>query len=345
MTFTKPSDRAIRAYALALLVNVAYAVIAYVSTDLYDRRTSEFAPATLLDLANFTARCPYQYRLLVPATVHLIASLLRLNLHQIVPLYNLLEGVCVFAAQWAYRKYLATYLSEQTATLISFSIAIPMLLIHVCCGAMRFPTDTAQVLLFTLCLLNLRTKNWPWLYATVALAMFNRESTMLIVIAFAATMFDQLPRRRYLSHLLALSALCIAIKLTINHIFAHNPGALTEDHTQYNSWLLGQLLHGQPNIVFTTATILTLPVYIWLGRRFVPPFGLRLLVIVPLYTVGMYFVGVFDEVRAYNECVPVLLTPLLLVFWRMLRETGKEAKIGDLADEDRKQEPEFRLAP
>jgi len=43
-----------------------------------------------------------------------------------------------------------------------------------------------------------------------------------------------------------------------------------------------------------------------------------LLALVPIYIAGLYFVGILDEVRPLNEVLPVLLTPLLLVFDHLL---------------------------
>ncbi len=303
------------------MVIAAYGLIAQIVARLHDLCTVEYSPASLLLLAQFHAIRPFQYRVLVPAIVHFLGRVTHADSYQYEALYGYIELAATFATFVAFRAYLRTFFNEALATVFSFSIAIPMLLIHTVWGSMKYPTDTPQILLFTLCLLYLRTQNWRVFYPVVAVSMFNRESTVLIVVAMAVTMFDQLPKRTLTAHLIATTVLCVGVKLFVNHLFAHNPGGVMENQMPLNLYLLGQLAHFQPTVLWTAVSLSMVPAFLWLGRRFIDNFALRVLVLVPVYAVVMFFVGILDETRAYNEMLPVLLPPLLMVFWQLLEQT------------------------
>ena len=75
----------------------------------------------------------------------------------------------------------------------------------------------------------LRKQRWPWFYALLFIDTFNRESSALLICAFAVTMWREMSWKPYLAHIVALGIVFAAVKLFINHIFAHNPGFTLKD--------------------------------------------------------------------------------------------------------------------
>jgi hypothetical protein len=296
-----------------LVLAIIYGFMAQVYTALYFRVTVDQGPVGLLSLSNFTAFRPYQYRILVPGIVHVLAKLTHADSYQVGAIYEYAEWVAAFAAFWVFRSYLATFASQNYATLLSFALLPVLLFMHVSCAMYHYPYDTPQIVLFTLGLLALRKQNWALFYAALIVGTFNRESTVLLIGAYMLVNFGNLPLKAFCAHLILQATIYAAIKLTLDHIFVSNPGGITEDHVAYNKALLINLLHFQP-IVFGTFMLIVSAVGVFsLGHKHVPQFALKLLWLVPFIILVMLKVGVLDEIRAYNEMVPVVLAPLLLI--------------------------------
>jgi hypothetical protein len=311
----------------------AYALMAQIATNLYFKVEVEFAPARLVDLADFVARRPYQYRVLIPAIVHVFARLLHASQYQYFPLYQGIEIGCVFATLIAFRRYLSQFISPANSALLAGSILVPMTMIHVSCAMCRFPSDTPAILFFILGLIAMQKRAFPLLYLALAIGTINRESSAMLVIAFAAGLVGEIPWRRYAAHLCGLSLVWILVKLAVDHIFAGNTGGAVENHMLYNRTLLWELLRGQAYVLATATFLLAIPASLFLGRKLIPPFLLRLLVLVPIYAAIMWQVGIFDEVRAWNEIVPVVLTPIVVLLSQLAdRISNAKALCGSESD-------------
>jgi hypothetical protein len=291
----------------------AYALMAQIVTSLYFKVEVELAPARLVDLARFDAMRPYQYRVLVPSIVHAIATVTNASSYQYLTLYQFIEIATVFAVLLAFRSYLSLFLAPARAALLAGAILVPIALIHISCAVARYPSDTPSILFFILGLIALRKRAYGWLYAILAVSTFNRESSALLIVAFAATSIGNVPWRKFVGHCFGLSTVWFAIKLAVNHAFAHNPGSSFEDHTLYNHALVAQFLRGDPHILATILSLAAIGVVIVLGRRLIPSYLLRMLILAPFYAAIMWQFGILDEVRAWNEIVPVMLSPLVVL--------------------------------
>jgi hypothetical protein len=302
-----------------ILLCFMYGLMAHVYTSLFFKVTIDVGPSGLVSLANFTASRPYQYRVLIPAIVHLLARITHADSYQVLTLYRGVEVISVFAAFWMFRAYLSTFVDVATASVLTFFLLPAMLLIHTVCALGHYPYDTPQIVLFTLGLVALRKQNWLLFYLTLAVATVNRETSCMLIPAFGLTMYGALPRRQFSTHLAAQSLIFAAIKLSIDHIFAHNPGGFTEDHVAYNIDVIRQIFRLNQ---FVVSMALLWAAIIWQfvsGRAHIPTFAARLLWLIPMYVAAMWRFGLLDEIRAYNEMVPVFLTPLLLVFLGTLK--------------------------
>jgi hypothetical protein len=292
----------------------AYALMAQIATNLYFTVEVEFGPSRMVDLANFVARRPFQYRVLVPGIVHLAARLAHASQFQYYPLYQYIEIAAVFATLIAFRGYLSQFMAASRAALVAPSLLAPMALIHICVSTTQYPSDTPAILFFVLGLTAIQKRAYLWLYAILGVATINRESSALLVVALAATMLGQVPNRRYLAHLAGLSFVWCAIKLAIDQIFANNPGMVLEDHTPHNRGLVLAILHGELSVLIPAILLCAIPAVLVVGRNLIPSFLLRLLVIVPFYAAVMWQVGILDEYRAWNEAVPTVWAPLVVLF-------------------------------
>ena len=88
--------------------------------------------------------------------------------------------------------------------------------------AFILPYDIPSLALSQACLLCILYGRWTWLYPLFVLGTLNRETSFLVVVFLAAraAMHPQLIRRT-IPHVVALSALWIAIKICLHIAFSH----------------------------------------------------------------------------------------------------------------------------
>lgn len=308
---------------IRLLLWLIYAVMAQVYTNLWWRSTIDLPDARLDKLAAFTAHRPYQYRVLVPAIVHVFGALTRANPDQIDALFHYMEYIAAFTAFWAFRLYLSSLTDLTSATLLSFALLPAMMMIHIVCSLEHYPYDTPQIAFFAFGLWALRRQRWGIYYATLLLALFNRETSVLLIIAFALTMFDKMPKAALWRHLAMQSALFAAVKALLSRLFAANAGSFTESHVGSNRHLVSMLIHGDPAELATCLIFAGTALLLYSGRKYIPEFATRLCWLAPLYVAIMWEVGNLDEVRAYNEMILVIVAPILLVLNGTLRDVSR----------------------
>jgi hypothetical protein len=163
------------------------------------------------------------------------------------------------------------------------------------------------VLFFMACLLRAMASERFVLYLLVfAVSCVNKETTILMSIAFATVFFQRMETHRYVAMLAAQVVIFLAIYLTLRTMFIQNSGTSMEVHWHeefgyYRSHLRNIYIIG----IFCVAIILFLFLltFRWSSK---PPFLRRAsLMIVPEMALFFYGGGL-GEVRALYDILPLL---------------------------------------
>lgn len=271
--------------------------------------------ALLLSVAGFSGERPFQYRILIPALAHLMQAVLHVP---ILVGYQLLETVFLFLLFLAFRRYLAAFMPDRICRFATLALLYPLLWNYVLLGHVYWPYDIPGIFFFVAGLVCLLEGRWNVYYPLFILATLNRETSVFLVLAYLLIAWKRQEPRRIAGHLLAQIGLWLAIKVLLNRLFAHSPGSFTADMVHLNWLLLTRILHGN----FTFIRLLPLAmggtwILIPLAWRRQPVVFKRLLWIIPPFIAGMTIVGVLDEVRIYNELIPILLAPALFSLYVM----------------------------
>jgi hypothetical protein len=157
------------------------------------------------------------------------------------------------------------------------------------------------VLLFTVfCLYMLWKRKLNVYLAAFALACLNKETAVVLAVAYCALLYDQLPARKFLGYGLAQLLVFGVIKTGIGWIFRDNPGELViyTGEAQFAELLAGygygQFLLGLVLFVFIA--------YGWSGKA---SFFKRSLWMFPPLLVLFMVGGCPDEYRVFYEVLPV----------------------------------------
>lgn len=305
-----------------------FVLIHYRDNLLYEQHQgkADSVSALLLSVADFSGDRPYQYRILIPAVAHLMQVALRIP----IPLgYQLLETVFLFLLFQAFRRWLAAFMPARISQFATLALLYPLLWNYVLLGHIYWPYDIPSIFFFTAGLVCLRERRWNLFYPLFILATLNRETSCFLSLAFLLIAWGRLPTKQIIGHIGIQVVLWGVIKALLVRLFAHNPGSFTADMAHLNWLLLLRMGHG--NLSFIRLLPLAMG-GVWLLIPLVwhqqPATLKRLLWIVPPFVAGMSIVGVLDEVRIYNELVPILLAPALFSLYALFSEGRKETDVG-----------------
>lgn len=314
---SSPQERLL--LALYAACAVLYGVFHFYKTihfhaDADDARSRAFAENMARSLASFTAKKPFQYRILVP----LLARALHSGLHlPLMAAYQGLEIAATLALLVAFRRYLALFFPREFCWFAPLLLLYPMLWNYCILSPLFYPYDTPAIFFFVAGLVCLLQKQWRWYYPLFVLATLNRETSVFLVFAFGLIWGRRLPWPQLAGHVLLQMALWLGIKAALAHVFAANPGdAVFQSQVNSNRQLGLDLLHGSLHMVHFLVTVsgavwLLIPVR-W-NRH--PPLFKRLLWLLVPFGLGMSIVGVLDEVRIYSELVPLLTASALAALY------------------------------
>lgn len=307
------SASARRPPALAIEIAVLAAVTVFAAKFSLVHQTANqiHPPAALEKLCDFSGETPYQNRVLVPTFVRgLEASGIAAKLGlDAMACARWIEFGCVIGLYYALRALLARFLpSRQRATFWAFAGLglLPILYVLPRSWPYWYPWDVPAVLFTTLGLLWIREERWSAYYWMFPFATLNRETTSLLVLAFAFTQFGKLKWSSYAQHLVVQVAIWACIKRLLWFTFLHNPGI-----GEYYAKALEDNWAGlhEPTMWETLAwaiAFLLLPLAI-LAPRAREPFVRRAALLVPLFFAVSFVLAQFDELRIYGELIPFVV--------------------------------------
>jgi len=322
--FSYKSLRFLTYFGLAAFVTAMWVIDMDNNTNMADYTKARFE-----SMIYGTAYKPYVFRTLLPSTVRAIMGLIpdgvQVDLAQgvlarfpvvaqfmDVHFWNreyvleyivaiLLIFLCMVGFVWTIRALFRTLYEAPwwVEDLVPF-FALLVLPVYFIWGT-HFLYDFPTLFLFSLALLFLRRQQWPVFYVIYILALFNKETAVLLVAITALYYFRRLPLREYILHLAAQSALFLLVKGFLTFIYRENIGRQYEIHFLLN--LRDALVPYE-----APALAATLLFFILIFRHFSQkPLYLRraLLIYIPLFFSYM-LMGRYGEIRVFYEGFAVI---------------------------------------
>jgi hypothetical protein len=172
--------------------------------------------------------------------------------------------------------------------------------------------DITNLLLFTLCLIQLHRERWRLFYPLFILTCASKETSLLLPIVLVLNTRSREDLGRRFPHVALQGAIWAAISFGIRFALRHNPGDALEMHLPDNLAKLltpkvylsvGDFLLPRNLNILLIAAGAWLAAYGWKEK----PFFLRrsALMLIPMLLLGMFFC-VIDEARVFLEAYPVV---------------------------------------
>jgi len=187
--------------------------------------------------------------------------------------------------------------------------------------------------------INLIVRNNRWLYYLLFVpAVFNRETICFLTVFFAVWEWFRLTGDtkskllRILPHVAAQAAIWIAIKIYLFKLYEHNisevaPNRVFKNLVVYNLKVL--VTPGQWPLLLSISGF-AIPLLIaqrrWIGNR---AFAWACGIVLPLWFLGMFCVGVIVELRIFTEVISMVAPAVaLIIFHRYYRNPNGSAGLG-----------------
>jgi hypothetical protein len=184
------------------------------------------------------------------------------------------------------------------------------------------------VLFFMACLLRAMACERNLVYLLVfAVSCVNKETTILISIAFAAVFFRRMEMPRYVVMLAVQLVVFVAIYVTLRVMYSHNPGSGVEVHWREEFGYYRSHLRNVYSIgIFLIAIILFL--FLVTFRWSSKPRFLRRAALMTVPQMALFFYGAAPgEVRSLYEILP-LISLLMLTTVASISHTPRQRAVG-----------------
>jgi hypothetical protein len=194
-----------------------------------------------------------------------------------------------------------------------------------------FPYDTPSLMLFCVGVyLVVRERNWLY-YLLYPIAVLNRETACFLTVFFVIWKWQELrtshgviTRRDVLwltAHGLTQATISIGLELWLAHLFAGNVydyGSNSTRPVMVSRMILNlqQLQRPQQWPVLLSVFGFLLPV-VWMQRRWIENPGIywSCMILIPMWIVGMFIVGLLTEIRVFSELSALLVPALGLIIY------------------------------
>jgi len=324
MKSTSLTSRAYKFSQPALYVAVVL-IVSYWFADLRFVFNREFPLATPQMLADGTAYKPFQLRVLVP---WLAALIKKTTGGEVEPIFRMLEAVFAALLVLCFFFWLRAYFSRGAAAILSFSVffVLPFnLLLPRGLFAIRVPYDISSAMFFALLPALIVRGKWKWVWLVFPLAVLNRESVIFLVAAYMLAEYKQTPIKMWGPRAGLAVIIWLAVRAVVSLIYENNPGAIIElthvgsdqTHLETNLHVLtspGGLLH----IASSFGFLWCVPAIFF--RKIEGRYLRVAFLMLPIYFLGMIFVGNVHEIRNYTEWTPVVLMSFIQIIHRLARE-------------------------
>jgi hypothetical protein len=320
---------------------IAILLYAILLTSLHMAITAPFRLASFDRLVAFEAAEPFQHRLLIPAIVAGIQSVLPVGEELLFALCEVVAWTALFVVAYRILVLFEIGQSEFIRRVLVFTLIVPMAmhvlvpnlvlypLFEVDAGVLEIGTWRAQTLfyyaydvpaaVFTLALVLVmvhlaRTRSPRWLAAYLglfAIATINRETTLFLIPVFAIVFYPVFDRWTLLKAVVLQCVIFAVIQGTLQWMFAGNinpnsdvPGTHYENHFLEN---LGRLLNPLYLLTFLARFSAGFHFPVLLLYRHLDPLLARILFWfgLPFMLFALFF-GRIQEQRIFIELVPLI---------------------------------------
>jgi hypothetical protein len=296
-----------------------------------------YTESSLEQLMSFSARLPFEQRLLVPALANVLSRVVPLSVDK---LFFLLEWLFISLFYFSLFQLLKLEFNQRQAQLLAWLsiLLLPLMTVinyrFTMNGSAPFfyPSDTATLFFMTLgFLLCLRAK-WVYFIPWVFISTINRESSILLVLLIPTLHWQQI--HKVIKPLIFALLSYLLARMLILAILHKVPGPLMDwyfhfsTHTYFEVNLLW-LLEGQ-NILLLVFGLTGLPLF-WFAFFDYLPLQLRPLRYLALfYCLALLLVGNFMELRIFSEIFVLLYFPVCLAIknWLMRQAPILPTKLG-----------------
>lgn len=310
--------------ALTVVLSFSYAAIRIATNEPSHQ-------ATFQDLTSGEAWVPFQYRALVPIIVR--STLAVFPDLDLLGVYAIIDGLSAVAVVASFALFLSLFIEgTRTRRLLSLAVFFPLFLnlaLPYRYNALFFPWDTPSVAFFTLGLYLIHTKRWTVFYPLFALATLNRETTCFLTICYALAYLGSDGFLKVSKHVVAQGAIWIAVKGALYAAFADNPLLNPKGSALFFNQIERSvgIVTSPVGLLYLMLTLGGTWVVVLLLHRFIQdPLLRRSFRFVPVFLIGMFFVGEMMEIRIYSELIPLVTAALLLVVRYVLHSLPGEAK-------------------
>jgi hypothetical protein len=308
-------------FAITAVVNSTWVFLSYLSVN----RIGTLEPATLARTLEATAERPYIYRVLIPLLSQIFAPLIPGKwidwLHR-AP--TSIQNSFGWLSDGGYERQAAVILILIFLSLVGFAFAERKLLQALGTGTKEqyvlallaqililpfsiqfsYYYDIPQVLLVTLCLLFLYQQQWWQYILTLAIASFNKETSLFLIAVFCIYYLPRLPLRKFIELLFAQAAIYATIRASLFYIFRNNPGTAVpltwEDHYR-------QYASVPSSMIFTLIFFCLIGFLLTREWRRKHEF-LRATIVIPALILILFFTsGMPMEFRVFLDALPALV--------------------------------------
>jgi hypothetical protein len=265
----------------------------------------------LIELIDGTAFKPFVTRMLVPFLIKQMTILLPITPEAAASAVMYLSLIAfVFAFRYLLAAFWKPSIISDALTWLSILGLLPFMV-----SFSRAVYDFPTLFLFTLELGFLAHRRWKWFLIVFPVACLNRETSILLCLAFAVHYYPRMERRFFLKMLSGQGVSYILTRAYILLRFWDNPGGAFEWHLPDQIRVLSQI----PSVFETFAplgliallflvcgiAILFLMLFLWEEK----PRLLRdaALVMVPPLALTHLLFGMPFEIRVFYEVYPVVL--------------------------------------
>lgn len=248
------TDARVMRSARWLLLALVYAIVAACVLQAFMWRwgfRGDHANFGFEPMMTYTAQRPFAYRVLVPAAVNATTKVVAPRIGDAQaewlvdrsPLLRFRDAdetwdlekstkwhvayLLLFGCLWLIpfvARALTKAIYDMRAGMTDFAPAIALLFLPLTFLHGGYLYDFPELLLALLCTLCLARGWWVPFYPCFILAVFNKESNLLLVPYTLAFMHARLPRSRLAAHLVVQTAIGLAIVIGLRVAFADNPG-------------------------------------------------------------------------------------------------------------------------
>ncbi|MCP4580058.1 MAG: hypothetical protein GY839_00460 [candidate division Zixibacteria bacterium] len=259
-----------------VLFPILYAIAAVVIISMVKSPGLAGERAGIIAMSQFEGHKPFQYRVLIPATVRIIEFLtpafIENKVNQLAAdrvekitesgLQGLSEDKARRLGLYGYRcvayiilNWFALFLFLLTLRYLALSVKafsrltcdlLPLGMIAVMpifFDYGNFVYDFSHLFLFTLGLLMMYRERWPAFIIIFVVALLNKETAVMLTVIFVFYFHSKIPRQMFLKLLVMQISIFFIIKLSLYFLFQSNPGGIVEWHLIHNIQQMSRLTY------------------------------------------------------------------------------------------------------